>query len=405
MDLLEYQAKALFRQMAIPVLPSQTIDYPKDLKGLKIPYPVVLKSQVKAGGRGRAGGIKFVENTIDAVAAAQTIFNLPIQEEYPEVLLAEAKYDTDRELYLAVFLDPIASRPVLLGSKQGGNNIEVTMQNMQQVVVEAEFSPFYARRLMVKMGLEGQLIQSVSNIVEKMYQLFVEKDLDLVEINPLGISSGGEVMALDGKVSVNDSALGRHPDLIALVSHKAPPEEKQQHTLWQQPTYQGIAAEGMGNGDGVGKRETPSLQQELGSLKGNIGIICNGEGLTMATLDLAIQSKGKPANFLNLRLNDNREMTNTLSDRLINSLDLVTQDKKVTVVLINIIGTIQPMEELAEAIAEYIKQLNPSDRQIEFVLRLMGSNLEIAKKQLNGLSVEILENLDEAVSKAVSLAK
>lgn len=405
MDLLEYQAKALFRQMAIPVLPSQTIDYPKDLKGLKIPYPVVLKSQVKAGGRGRAGGVKFVENTIDAVAAAQTIFNLPIKEEYPEVLLAEAKYDADQELYLAVFLDPIASRPILLGSQQGGNNIEVTMKNMQQVVVEGEFSPFYARRLMVKMGLQGELIQSVSNIVEKMYQLFVEKDLDLVEINPLGISSRGEVMALDGKVSVNNSALGRHQDLIALVNHKSQPEEKQQQTLWQQPTYQGIVPELNFNGDEVGKKETVSLQQELNSLKGNIGIIGNGEGLTMATLDLVIQSKGKPANFLNLRLNDNREMTNTLNDRLINSLDLVTQDKKVTVVLINIIGTIQPAEELAGAIAEYLQQLGPSNRKIEFVLRLMGSNLEIAKDRLKGLSVEIVENLDEAVSKAVSLAK
>lgn len=403
MDLLEYQAKALFRQKGIPVLPSQTIDYPKDIKRLKIPYPVVLKSQVKAGGRGRAGGIKFVENTIDAVAAAQTIFHLPIQDEYPEVLLAEAKYDTNQELYLAVFLDPIASRPVLLGSQQGGNNIEVTMENMQQVVVEGEFSLFYARRLMVKMGLQGELIQSVSNIVEKMYQLFVEKDLDLVEINPLGISSTYEVMALDGKVSVNDSALGRHPDLIALVNHKSQPEEQQQHTLWQEPTYQGIVPEF--NFNGVGKKETPSLQKELGSLKGNIGIICNGEGLTMATLDLVIQGKGKPANFLNLRLNDHREMPNTLSDRLISSLDLVTQDKKVTVVLINIIGTIQPAEELAGAIAEYLQKLSPSNRQIEFVLRLMGSNLEIAKEQLKGLSVEIVPNLDEAVSKAVSLAK
>jgi succinyl-CoA synthetase beta subunit len=258
---------------------------------------------------------------------------------------------------------------------------------------------------MVKMGLEGPLIQSVSNIVEKMYQLFVEKDLDLVEINPLGISSGGEVMALDGKVSVNDSALGRHQDLIALVNHKSSPEEKQQDTLWQQPTYQGIAPEVAGNGDGVGKRDTLSLQQELGSLKGNIGIICNGEGLTMATLDLVIQSKGKPANFLNLRLNDNREMTNTPSDRLISSLDLVTQDKKVTVVLINIIGTIQPAEELGGAMAEYIKKLSSCNPKIEFVLRLQGSNLDTAKKQLDGLSVEVLENLDEAVSKAVSLAK
>ncbi|MGK7921336.1 MAG: ATP-grasp domain-containing protein, partial [Trichodesmium sp.] len=166
MDLLEYQAKALFSEMGIPVLPSQRIDYPKDLKKLKIPYPVVLKSQVHAGERNRLGGIKFVENTIDAVAAAQTIFNLPIKDEYPEVLLAEAKYNPDQELYLAVVLDPIASRPVLLGSIQGGIDTETALKNMQQVVVNQEFSPFYARRLMVKIGLEGKLIELVSHIVE-----------------------------------------------------------------------------------------------------------------------------------------------------------------------------------------------------------------------------------------------
>ncbi len=119
MDLLEYQAKELFREMGIPVLPSQRIDRLKDLKGLNIPYPVVLKSQVYIGGRGRVGGVRFVENTIDAVAAAQMIFNLPIMGEYPTVLLAEAKYDADRELYLAVILNRSIRRPVLLGSQQG----------------------------------------------------------------------------------------------------------------------------------------------------------------------------------------------------------------------------------------------------------------------------------------------
>ncbi|WP_375339947.1 ATP-grasp domain-containing protein [Okeania sp. KiyG1] len=132
-----------------------------------MPYPVVLKSQVHAGERRSLGGIKFVENTIDAVAAAQAIFNLPIKDEYPEVLLAEAKYNANQELYLAVVLDPIVRRPVLLGSAQGGIDTEAAMTRMQQVVVSQQFSPFYARRLMVKIGLEGKLIELVSNIVEK----------------------------------------------------------------------------------------------------------------------------------------------------------------------------------------------------------------------------------------------
>ena len=191
MDLLEYQAKELFREMGIPILPSQRIDHPKDLKGLQIPYPVVLKSQVRVGGRGKAGGIKFAANTIDAVAAAQMIFKLPILGEYPEVLLAEAKYNSQEEFYLAVVLDTAARRPVLLGSKTGGVEAEAVMSQMQLVVVDHEFSSFYARRLAVLMGLSGPLIQAVSDVVEKMYLLFAQKDLALVEINPLGVSSTG----------------------------------------------------------------------------------------------------------------------------------------------------------------------------------------------------------------------
>ena len=282
MDLLEYQAKSLFRQMAIPILPSQRIDNPADLKGLKIPYPVVLKSQVRAGGRGRAGGIKFVENTIDAVAAAQTIFNLPIESEYPQVLLAEAKYNADQELYLAVLLDPVARRPVLLGSSQGGMDVEGSIEQMQQVAVDQEFSPFYARRLTLKMGLQGDLIQSVSTIVEKMYRLFVEKDLDLVEINPLGISPTGEVMALDGKVTANDDALGRHPDFAALSGKRqssglarerrslhAPGDRLHSHSKVQQsPEFDPKSKSPISNSE--------SLQ--LIELDGNIAILCNGVG-------------------------------------------------------------------------------------------------------------------------------
>ena len=124
MDLLEYQAKELFREVGIPVLPSQRIDHPRDLKSLAISYPVVLKSQVPTGGRGRAGGIRFVENTIDAIASARSIFNLSILGQYPEVLLAEVRYDAEQELFLAVILDYALGRPVLLGSSHGGVNVE-----------------------------------------------------------------------------------------------------------------------------------------------------------------------------------------------------------------------------------------------------------------------------------------
>jgi succinyl-CoA synthetase beta subunit len=218
MDLLEYQAKALFQEVGIPTLPAQRIDRPTDLKSLKIPYPVVLKSQVSVGNRGKVGGVRFVENTIDAIAAAQTMFNLPIFGEIPKVLLAEAKYDVFQEFYLAVLIDYNLCRPVLLGAGQGGMNLEAVIEQIQQVVVQEEFSPYYARRLALKMGLTGNLLLKVSQIIESMYRLMIANDLDLVEINPLGVSSEGEVMALDGKVTANDRAIIRHSQL-SIIQH------------------------------------------------------------------------------------------------------------------------------------------------------------------------------------------
>ena len=410
MDLLEYQAKSLFRQMAIPILPSQRIDNPADLKGLKIPYPVVLKSQVRAGGRGRAGGVKFVENTIDAVAAAQTIFNLPIENEYPQVLLAEAKYNADRELYLAVLLDPVARRPVLLGSREGGMDVEGSIDQMQQVAVDQEFSPFYARRLMLKMGLQGDLIQSVSSIVEKMYRLFVEKDLDLVEINPLGISPTGEVMALDGKVTANDDALGRHPDLVSL-SGKTPSS--------------GIAAERR-NPHSTDRRNFQSKQQhspprqfdpkppssissdgeslELVELEGNIGILCNGVGLTMATLDAVAHQGGKPANFVNIGSLDRYDAVNALRDRADAGLELVGQDKSVKVILVNILAA-SKTEEITAAAVGYLERKARANRHIQVVLRLVEIDADAVKKRFGQLPVQLASTLDRAAAQAVSGAK
>lgn len=402
MDLLEYQAKELFREIGIPVLPGQRIDRPQDLKGLKIPYPVVLKSQVRAGGRGRVGGIKFVANTIDAVAAAHTIFHLPITGEYPEVLLAEAKYNTDRELYLAVVLDREARRPVLLGSRQGGTSTESAMEDMQQVVVDREFSPFYARRLTLKMGCSGPLIQSVSEIVEKMYYLFVEKDLDLVEINPLGISPSGEVMALDGKVTANDRALSRHHDLARLIYSSCRTPEN------------GTPSRSFATGIPGDRQPSPPWDDlNLIPLDGNIGILCNGAGLTMATLDLVCEAGGKPANFLNLGGESRSEATpEQIAARVEKGLALVCQDKTVKAVLVNLLGGIGTCDLVAEAIANYLKRISRQNttatstiRLPKLIVRLMGAQFDRAKEILDEVEVTLVENLDRAVEQVVSAAR
>lgn len=389
MDLLEYQAKEWFREMGIPVLPSQRIDRPSDLKGLKIPYPVVLKSQVRTGGRGRAGGVKFVENTIDAIAAAQTIFHLPILGEFPEVLLAEAKYDAEREFYLAVVLDAAVRRPVLLGSPQGGVDVESSPDLLQQVVVEQEFSPFYARRLTLKMGLAGTLIQSVSDIIEKMYQLFVQKDLDLVEINPLGVSSLDEVMALDGKVTVNDRAIARHLDIAVMA------EKKANRANSQYPSAM------IGSWEEV----EPS---------GNIGILGNGAGLVMATLDLVTDAGSKPATCLNVGHGRNLN-TSPLAfcDRLAQGLEFLYQSKNIKVVLINIVGSVPTALEIASVITNFVHRQEDhppttktrSHPYPRLIVRLADLELEAAREQLKTVQVPLVENLDEAVEQTVRLAK
>lgn len=422
MDLLEYQAKKLFREIGIPVLPSQCIDHPRDLKGLEIPYPVVLKSQVPAGGRGRAGGIRFVENTIDAIAAAQAIFNLPILGQYPQVLLAEARYDAERELYLAVILDYALGRPVLLGSSQGGIDAEAVIKNMQRVVVEQEFSPFYARRLALKMGLQGNLIESVSEIIQKMYHLFVQKDLDLVEINPLGTSSTGEVMALDGKINANDNALGRHSELVTLGVTRA-------------------------NGDTDSQLPSSQLTElNWTDGEGNIGIVCNDTCLAAATLDLVYQANGKPASCLIVDGYASWDVQSVSSpiQQLQNALQhIITKADDIKVVLVNILSSSAASEEVAEVIANYLLSqvgetpvlgaaewpvratgaTSSSHRERSngtltadrhsvaltqlphFVIRIVGGNFDSVKEGLAGISVHWMDNLEEAVAKAISLTK
>lgn len=392
MDLLEYQAKELFSEMGIPVLPSQCIERPKDLKGLTIPYPVVLKSQVYIGGRGRVGGVKFVENTIDAIAAAQIIFNLPIMGEYPRVLLAEAKYDADREFYLAIVLNRSIRRPVLLGSQQGGIEVQDALDQMQHVVVDEEFSPYYARRLALKMGLQGGLISSVSAILEKMYYLFVQKDLDLVEINPLGVSREGNVMALDGKVSVNDEALDRHPDLAALLTKS--------------------------------DRPTGPLREPLVAMEpnGQIGILCNGAGLTMTTMDLIYQEGGKPSHFLNIGGEAQWDSAaEILCERLKQGLELMMQTKQVRVLLVNLVSTLVPCDQIADIIIgclnrrvrepRGVSEIRPDTlithtvRIPQLVVRIVGSDCDRAKERLVNSQVSLVESLDDAVSRTVALAK
>jgi succinyl-CoA synthetase beta subunit len=348
MDLLEYQAKELFQEVGIPVLPAQRIDRPTDLKALQIPYPVVLKSQVSAGNRGKAGGIRFVENTIDAIAAARTIFNLPIAGEYPQVLLAETKYNTSRELYLAIAIDRLACRPVLLGASEGGMNLNAVLQQLQQVVVYEEFSPFYARRLALKMGLEGELILAVSDAIEKMYKLMASYDLDSVEINPLGVDRDGKVMALDGKISVNPAALSRHPQIQE----------------WQSRN---------------------SVLSSLYTGKGNIAILCHGVGVALAMLDGIERGGGKVADCIVVNPEDRHRVQIAL-DRL--------QAEGVEVLLVNLVGS-------SPGSYQEVLKLFPSNYSSRIVWRILEPELQAIEPDPH-LSIEFITDLDRAIATSLS---
>ena len=384
-------------------VPSQRIDHPTDLKRLKIRYPIVLKSQVQAGEREKAGGVRVVETTIDAIATAQNIFNLPIWGQLPEVLLAESKYDAQEEFYLAVVLDTALCRPVLLGCTEANIDWETAGEKIQHVVVQQEFSPFYARRLALKMGLQGALMQTVSDIVEKLYQLFVQKDLDLVEIHPLGVNSAGQVMALNGKVTVNKQAINRHPEIADMAT-------KMVGLLHGNKKNNGL----LSRWDGI-------------EMQGKICIIGNGKGSVLTTLDEVVNAHGNPGKCVNLRHTFMSDTTQTtFSDRLISCLTNLVNDQNTQVILVNFLGTIPQVDQLPEIISQFLhsdrSQItsgvsaangNKSQQPLNLpwlILRLAGSEFnhvreELATRKTSDQLLIVVENLDEAVKEAVRLAK
>lgn len=366
-NLLEYQAKALFREVGIPILPSQRIDNPADLKRLDLPYPLVLKSQVRAGGRGKLGGVRFVDNTIDAIAAARAIFNLPIHGERPQVLLAEARYNPDRELFVAVAIDFQLQRPVLLGSPEGGIEMETVLERMEQVVVEDDFSPYYGRRLALKMGLQGAQMQAVSDIVARLYQLLVAKDLNSVEINPLGLNADGSVVALDGKIQVNDSAIARHPELAAIAPERAahPFPESLYPFDWSQAS-------------------------------GNIGIIGNCLSLSLAAWDLLATAGSEVGKVWIVSLTDEET---AVAETLRQTFQEAIVNKHIDVVLVNILSAPERTKLVAKAIAETLAATNA---QTQWVIRLADRDPSEIARQLETSSLAWTDDLDEAIAMAVS---
>ncbi len=421
MELLEYQAKELFRMIGIPILPSQTIKDSRKIKQLQIPYPVVLKSQVRSGGRGKAGGVRFVANTIDAIAAARAIFNLSILGEYPEVILAEAHYNTQKELFLAIVLDYDLQCPVLLGSAFGGMNVEALLTNLQQVVVDPDFSLFQARRLAASMELSGKLICSVSEIIAKMYCLFQKHDLDLIEINPLGINTQGELMALDGKIIINDYGLARQPVIETLSFSK--------HQ--QKISLNNFLTQNSHNSTQMGWRWL-----DWRNPTGKIAIITNSFDLALLTWDLLHQNKAIPCCgvIINNSLAGESSDLKLYQEKIGQILQELESIKEIKAILVNIWDTEPVSCAIVQAIANYcqscVQSTSPSpaehnnkvksdqDKEAnqskspetkvnslphpQFILRLLNKdNLE----DLMTESIYLSSNLEAVISQAIAIVK
>jgi succinyl-CoA synthetase beta subunit len=408
MELLEYQAKELFRIVGIPILPSSTIRDARKIKQLQIPYPVVLKSQVRSGGRGKAGGVKFVANTIDAIAAARSIFNLSILGEYPEVVLAEAHYNAERELFLAIVLDYDLRCPVLLGSAWGGMNTESLLANLQQVAITEDFTLFYARHLAARMGLSGNLICSVSEIIAKMYRLFKEQDLDLIEINPLGVNAQGELMALDGKIKINDHALARQPITVTL-NFSAQQRESVHQSNWK--TKRNLSQ--------VNWRWLDWQHQN-----GKVAMICSSFDSAVLTRDLLAQNKVVPACSALIENSLATEIDNLqlYREQLLSILQELESFAGIKVIILNIWDIEAVNREIVQTVVNYCQVLQkvagstPKEQiqvkeEIEqpgssvpyFVLRLLNHS------SLNDLplceQIYLSSSLEESINQAIAVVK
>lgn len=384
MNLHEYQAKALFAEFDIPVPEASVVETLDELRSASISLglPTVLKAQVHAGGRGKAGGVQRCDSAAELEAAAGSLFGrhlvtaqttahgLPVSR-----LLLEAPVEVERELYLALLVDRAAERIVVMASAAGGMEIEQVAATSPDAILASHIEPalglrpWQTRQIALFFGLTPDQQRAFNRILASLYRLFTECDASLVEINPLVVTVGGELIALDAKLELDDNALFRHPTLAAL--HDPSQEDA---------------------------REVAARAEGLSyiSLDGDIGCMVNGAGLAMATMDLIALHGGSPANFLDVG-------GGATADRVAHAFKLILSDDKVAAVLVNIFGGIVRCDLIAEGILEAVREIGVS---VPVVVRLEGTNAELGLQQLaqSGLAIETAATLVDAANKVVAAA-
>ncbi len=383
MNLHEYQSKGLFADYGIPVprgIPAETakkaVNAAKELGGERW----VVKAQVHAGGRGKAGGVK-IASSFDEVrdyAMAMLGTRLVTLQSGPDglpvnVVYIEEASDIDRELYLSMLVDREVSRIAFIASAAGGMDIEKVAEETPEKIFSVAVSPdaglqdYQARRLAFGLGLEKQQIRQFGAILKKLYRLFNECDASLVEINPLITTGSGDVVALDAKINVDGNALFRQPKLVGM------------RDISQEDAKE---------------REAAEHDLNYVSLDGNIACMVNGAGLAMATMDLIKLHGGEPANFLDVG-------GGATSERVAEAFKLILSNESVEAILVNIFGGIVRCDLIAEGIISAVKEVGV---EVPVIARLEGTNVAKGRKLLDesGLAITAAEDLTDAARKAVA---
>ncbi|HEX6093819.1 MAG TPA: ADP-forming succinate--CoA ligase subunit beta [Dongiaceae bacterium] len=385
MNFHEYQAKELFAAYGIPVpagkvasTPLAAVEAARSLGG----GTWVVKAQVHAGGRGKAGGVKLAKSLEEVRAVSERMLSMKIRTyqtgglELPvnQVLIGEA-VDIGEELYLSALIDRAHRCVTFMGSAAGGVNIEEVAATEPEKIITVRvdntvgLQPFQARQMGFGMGLNATQVKQLGKIMSGLYRLFREKDLSLIEVNPLIIDKSGNLLALDAKINADDNALFRHPELAAMR------DEAQ-----EDPT------------------EVAASKHDLNyvTLDGNIGCMVNGAGLAMATMDVIKLNGGQPANFLDVGGGSNAE-------RVKEAFKLILNSERLEAILVNIFGGIVRCDEIAKGIIAAVREVGVA---VPVVVRLEGTNVEQGKRLLNesGLAIIAADDLNDAARKVVAAA-
>lgn len=377
MNLHEYQAKRLFAEHGVPIPQGEVASAPADAREIarELGGRVVVKAQVLTGGRGKAGGVKLATNPDEAEQHASDILGLDIKGfTVRKVLIDEQAPGIDQEIYLAVLIDRAARRPMVMASAAGGMDIEEVAEATPEKIFTVHIDPSLGVRgyqttyLAAAMDLPRELWRDFHKIVVGLYNCFMSNDASLTEINPLVITGEGKLLAVDGKMTIDENALSRQPRLAEMRDTDEEPEAEREARL-----------------SGI----------NFIQLDGNIGCMVNGAGLAMTTMDIIKLFGGDPANFLDIGGGAKAEQVAT-------ALRLILSDPKVEAVLINIFGGITRGDEVARGIVEALDQVGTD---IPMVVRLAGTNAEEGLEILAEAEMETALTLSDAARKAVKAAQ